>query len=281
MVISKTELTLNGIAEEQNNRFDQKVYLAKNKLSKFQSEFEETKPLSHFTEGIRNGQDFGTGDYSQVETNILYISVNQVSSGILGELYWDDITYLDIDEDQIEVEVEVGDILITRSGSYPGIAWRASQKYLKDYHIVPSGFVQRLRLKQEANIEPEFIAAYLNSPPIKMLTQAFACGKEQLNISQEYIMSIPVPIIPKQKRQSVIKSIGSYQNKINKIQDLMQQIKIKQGDAVVNVLTNEEDPDIDTVDIPQLTTESDSKTTKEWNLPTRRGQRESTFYVSN
>lgn len=101
MVISKTELTLNGIAEEQNNRFDQKVYLAKNKLSKFQSEFEETKPLSHFTEGIRNGQDFGTGDYSQVETNILYISVNQVSSGILGELYWDDITYLDIDEDQM------------------------------------------------------------------------------------------------------------------------------------------------------------------------------------
>jgi hypothetical protein len=281
MVVTRTELSLTDVAREQNNRFDQKRYLAEKIFSNFISEFDEVKPLGQFTESIRNGQDFKTNFYSPIETEILYISVNQISSGILGKLYWDDITYLDISDDQIEVEAEIDDILITRSGSYPGIAWRATEEYLDDYRIVPSGFIQRLRLKNELDIEPEFIAAYLNSPPVKMLTQAFACGKEQLNISQDYITSIPVPILSEERRQTVIEGIEGYQMRIEQIQKLVQEMKIKQGDSIVDLLTNEGVEQIDLPDIPEMSVDSDSGTSQEWGLPTRRGQRESTFYVSN
>jgi len=281
MVVTRTELSLTDVAREQNNRFDQKRYLAEKRFSNFISEFDEVKPLGQFTESIRNGQDFKTNFYSPIETEILYISVNQISSGILGKLYWDNITYLDVSDDQIEVEAEVDDILITRSGSYPGIAWRATEEYLDDYRIVPSGFIQRLRLKNELDIEPEFIAAYLNSPPVKMLTQAFACGKEQLNISQDYITSIPVPILSEERRQTVIEGIEGYQMRIEQVQKLVQEMKIKQGDSIVDLLTNEGVEQIDLPDIPEISVDSDSGTTQEWGLPTRRGQRESTFYVSN
>jgi len=281
MVVTRTELSLTDVAEEQNNRFDQKRYLAEKKFSEFVSEFDELQPLGHFTKSICNGQDFKTDFYSQIETNILYISVNQISSGILGKLYWDDITYLDVEDDKIGVEAEVDDILITRSGSYPGIAWRVTEEYLDDYRIVPSGFVQRLRLKEGIDIVPEFIAAYLNSPPVKMLTQAFACGKEQLNISQDYITSIPVPILSKERQQAVINGVTGYQTRIEQIQKLVQELKIKQGNSVIDLLTNENIEQIKLPDIPKLAVDSNSKTTQEWSLPTRRGKKESTFYVSN
>lgn len=281
MVVTRTELALTDIAEEQNNRFDQKIYLAEKEFTEFISKFDKVQPLSHFTQSIRNGQDFKTNFYSPIETEILYISVNQISSGILGSLYWDDITYLDVTDDQIEVEAEVNDILITRSGSYPGIAWRATEEYLDEYRVVPSGFIQRLRLRDGIDLEPEFVAAYLNSPPVKMLTQAYACGKEQLNISQEYITSIPIPILSTEKRQAVIEGIERYQTRIEQIQRLIQQMKIKQGDSIVELLTNESVEEIDLPDIPEVSVDSNSGVSKEWGLPTRRGQRESTFYVSN
>lgn len=281
MVVTRTELSLTDVAEEQNNRFDQKLYLAEKRFSEFISEFEEAQPLGRFTESIRNGQDFKTEFYSPIETEVLYISVNQISSGILGKLYWDDITYLDVADDQIEVEVEVDDILITRSGSYPGIAWRASEEYLDEYRIVPSGFIQRLRLKDEIDLEPEFVAAYLNSPPVKMLTQAYACGKEQLNISQDYITSIPVPILSSEKRRAVINGIEGYQTRIEQIQKLIQKMKIKQGDSIIDLLTNDDVEEISLPEIPEISVDSDSGVSEAWGLPTRRGQRESTFYVSN
>jgi len=281
MVITNTDLSLDEIAREQNNRFDQKRYLAEERFSEFISQFDEVKPLSRYTDSIRNGQDFKTDSYSPVETEILYISVNQISSGILGRLYWDDITYLDIEEDEIEVEAEVGDILITRSGSYPGIAWRASEEYLDDYRIIPSGFVQRLRLEENAEVDSEFIAAYLNSPPVKMLTQAFACGKEQLNISQEYIKSIPVPVLDKERRQEVVTGVKSYQNQIDQMQELINRMKVKQGDAIVDILSDEDVDIPEIADLTQSEFEFSSLDSESWGLPTRRGQSESTFYVSN
>lgn len=281
MGLTYEQVSLEDVAAEDSNRFDQKVFVAERKFESFSANFDEVVKLGVFLEGIRNGQDVKTDFYSDVETDLLYVSVNQISGGILGEMYWDDVTYLDLPEDDINVEAKEGDVLVARSGSYPGIACAIRGEHLGNGRtIVPAGFTQRLRLRDDAPLTADFLAAYLNSPPVKMLTQAYACGKEQLNISQAYLRQIPVPVLDQDERDRVIQFSQTCSEKMQQVMDLFKEIEKGRGKEVVSLLTDPESTgETSLPEVPSFSVGGPADSDGSWSLPTRRGGREETFYA--
>ncbi|MFW5794873.1 MAG: restriction endonuclease subunit S, partial [Bacillota bacterium] len=213
------------IVLENNARLDFDIYHAEKKFEKFISKFDKTKPLGFFIDDIRNGLDISKDKYTDIDTGVYYISVTEISSGLAGNLTLKDVKKLDINESEIDVKVETNDILITRSGS-PGVAWCANENFTGDQKVlVPSGYIQRIRLKEEVNISAQFLTFYLNLKPVRMLTQAYACGKDQMNLSQEYIKKIPIPIVSKNKQDKLIEINSKINKRISNLYSLLDKYK--------------------------------------------------------
>ena len=272
-------IDMEKIGREQNFRLDHMRYIGEEKFSEFISQFDEVKPFGVYISDISNGQDVSKDCYSDADTGILYLSVNQISSGIFGKLNLADAKQLDIDIKDIKVKVEPNDILITRSGS-PGIAWLATKEFLSQWDIVvPSGYVQVIRLKKDS-INPKFIVAYLNLPPVRMLTTSYACGKDQFNLSQEYIKHIPIPRLSPEIEKEFINLSEGFQNKMQEIYKIAEHLENVYQSYVVDFMMGDSDISNTIFQFPLeeiLKINGADKWKNKWKLPRRRGKLSTTY----
>lgn len=272
MGLTYRKLGFREVAHERNIRLDQEIYIAHEQFSDFIIGFKEVKPLAAYLKDIRNGVNYKADLYSQTaNTGVLYLSVNQIASGLGRYLDLRDAKYLKIDLEDLELVLEPGDIVITRSGT-PGIAWSADPDVLEKWDaVVPSGYTQRLQIETE-HLIPEFLVAYLNSPPVRMLTKAAACGKDQPNLSQDYVTSIPIPTLTKDKQLATVKAVQRYQQSAKRFVELASRLRSYSEWEVVAALKGEHLPAIDIPELSETTTEVDfgSSFGYEVRLPARR-----------
>lgn len=271
MGVTVTELDLKTAGAELTSRIDQELYLAKARFKQFIKDFGETKPLGTLIHDIRNGVDVKQQFYSdETNTGILYLSVNQIVGGHGKAIDLSDATYLDLNPEEIELKVEPRDVVITRSGT-PGMAWMATEEFLTKWDaVVPSGYTQRIKVNENL-VKPEFLAAYLNMPPVRMLTRAFACGKDQPNIGQEYVKSVPVPDIPDNEQLEFVKIQDDLYKKVEEAQRLATYLLDLRAHAGVEFLRGR---DLDIALPKKLWEHSDiskvSEVDDRWRLPRRR-----------
>lgn len=221
MGITWTKLGLKSVGEETNFRLDHARYLGEEKFSEFISEFDRTASLGTYVSSIRNGVDISKDKYTNADTGILYLSVQPIASGPPGKLVLEEAEQLNLDlEGNTDIKVQPDEVLVTRSGT-PGVAWYAEKKFLDKWDaVIPSGYTQRLKFK-EGSIDSRFLAGYLNLPPVRMLTTACACGKDQFNLSQDYLRQIPVPTLSEDRVDEFIELVTEYQKIIQEAYELV------------------------------------------------------------
>ena len=256
-----------------NYRLDHDIYIAETKIkNNFLVNFKEYKPFSIYIEEINNGQDVKKDYYSHGDTGILYLSVTELSNANLGIIDLSQAKQLIIEEKDIKIKVEPNDLLVTRSGT-PGIAWVATENFLDKWDIViPSGYLQRIKLKSGVN--PNFFAAYLNLKPIRMLTTAYACGKDQFNLSQDYIKKIPIVKLSNEKQKDFIDFIYTCNNYIHNIRSLQNsfenQIQTISLDLLYEKIIKNDIKIPKIIDITKKI-HYELKKDENWELPKRRG----------
>lgn len=272
MGLTHTEMDLATVGVELNNRLDQELYLARARFQEYAQVFEASTLLGNLIDEIRNGENISKDHYShEMNTGVLYLSVNQIVGGLGKTLRLDDATYLDLDPDDLDVVVSPGDVVLTRSGT-PGVAWTATEEFLQQWDaLVPSGYTMVLKVREE-EIEPDFLAAYLNSPPVRMLTKAAACGKDQANISQEYVKAIPVPVLTAKERTEFVANIDKFHAEIQKAQSLVRHLLNQRDHYAVDFLEGERQTGFDFPEIqwsPSAISET-GQDLENWRLPKRR-----------
>ena len=272
MGLTYKEISLRDVAKERNIRIDQELYIAQEKFNEFIAQFDKVKPLGSFLIALRNGVDYKASFYSQSSnTGILYLSVNQISSGFGHYLNLTDAKFLEIDLKDLEVVVSLGDVVLTRSGT-PGIAWAATEDVLSQWDaVVPSGYTHLLTV-DTSEMNPQFLATYLNSPPVRMLTKAAASGKDQPNLAQDYIKAIPVPIIPEENQLAIVEKIDHIYEKASQARRLAEGLRLYGDWQVISYLMGENTQNENLPAIPDNlpATKSMEKYETEWMLPARR-----------
>ena len=275
MALKWSKIDLRWIGKERNFRMDHERYLGEKKFGEFISRFDSVAPLGIYISAISNGQDVSKDSYTDTDTRILYLSVNQIAGGLFGKLNLADAQQLAIDLRDIKLEVEPGDILITRSGT-PGIAWLATREFLNEWEaVVPSGYIQRLKLKSNS-INPQFLVAYLNLYPVRMLTASYACGKDQYNLSQEYIRQIPIPVLSQESEQKLVRLTENFQKEMQVIHEATQSLERIYQNSASNFMVSSNEFDFELVreyfkEIAEIKGSAEQDWEREWRLPRRRG----------
>jgi restriction endonuclease S subunit len=160
-----------------------------------------TIKLREFIEKINNGKNVAQEDYSFMETDYVYLTVNNIRK---HEIVFNEIIFLnnDVGSKLEKNKLEKDDLIITRSGTV-GICKLFDLEDEKIY--IPSGYLIVIELKKGVN--KTFIEYYLSLDFVERYIQIHAAGKTQQNISQIYIKRIPMPDVPSNLQEKLVKKI--------------------------------------------------------------------------
>jgi restriction endonuclease S subunit len=183
-----------------------------------------------FIDKINNGKNVSQNDYSFVETDYVYLTVNNIRK---HEIIFNEIIFLN-DEIGLKLEknkLRQGDLIITRSGTV-GICKLFD---LEDKNIyIPSGYLIAIKLKRGRN--KKFVEHYLSLDFIEKYIRIHAAGKTQQNISQIYIKRIPMPDIPLNLQEQIVREIAEFEERLENekqklvsLQDIIEEVFIKYG----------------------------------------------------
>ena len=137
---------------------------------------------------LRNGKDIAKKYYSDYETNICYLTVNNIKP--FEKIQFDNIIFLkeekEIEEIAQKIKIHDGDYIITRSGTV-GVVHKFSfdelPEQFRDKIFIPSGYL--MIFKVDKKYDSKNFIFYLSSKLSREYFEATACGKSQQNLSQE------------------------------------------------------------------------------------------------
>lgn len=224
------EVKFNEITKNYSLRLDTNYYsfMKKRLLYTLKKIKYPTSRFVEFIKNISNGKNINKEDYSLSETKYVYLTVNNIKK---YEISFDEIIFLDENTGKRleDYRLQVGDLIITRSGTV-GICKIFDINDEKIY--IPSGYLIVVKLKDDVN--KKFLEYYLSQEFIENFIRVHATGKVQQNISQVYIKKIPIPEIPNDIQEKIVKQIGKIEEKIEKekqkivpIQEIIDNVFVK------------------------------------------------------
>ncbi len=190
------------------------------------------QPLKKVVINIRNGKDVAKEDYSLSETDHFYITVNNVKKEGFS---FDEKIFLDPEkgESLSKFALRKRDLIVTRSGTV-GMCKMFNLNDRKIY--IPSGYLIVVE-PDESKYDTKFLELYLSSSFGQRYFNVHASGKTQKNISQQEVLSIPIPIIDLNRQKEIIRlvqenievKIEKVESKIESLQDIIDDVFVKYG----------------------------------------------------
>ena len=196
-------------------------------LQKFSN---ERCKLKEFVFEIRNGKDVSKEDYSPIETDYFYITVNNIKE--YGVDFSESIFLNDEKGKDLEgFRLTNGNLIVTRSGTV-GVCRYFDLDDDKIY--IPSGYLMVLNYDTK-KINGKFLQYLLNSTFYNSYLGSISSGKTQKNLSQHFVMNIIIPKIPIDLQNEIIESleknivsrIMKYESKVLSHQDIIDTIFVK------------------------------------------------------
>jgi len=123
--------------------------------------------------------------------------------------------------------LEAGDLVVTVKGQNfkAAVADKAVEGYVISANLIA--------LKLNGRVNPELVAAYLNSPPGQREIHARAAGGIVKGLNSKGLLEIPVPVPPAEKQEQLVK----YLKLINEYGDILEkeQALIEKSEIVLSV----------------------------------------------
>ncbi len=189
-----------------------------------------TIKFREFIDKINNGKNVSQEDYSFVETDYVYLTVNNIRK---HEIVFNEIIFLndEIGPKLKKNKLQKGDLIITRSGTV-GLCKLFDLENEKIY--IPSGYLIVIKLKDGVN--KKFVEYYLSLDFVEKYIHIHAAGKTQQNISQIYIKRVPIPDVPPNLQEEMIKRLAEVEErlkkekqKLNTLQEVIEEAFIRYG----------------------------------------------------
>lgn len=183
--------------------------------------------LKEIIYNISNGKDVSKNDYSPIETEYFYITVNNIKPygfDLSEKIFLED----EKGEDLKKYKLTIGDLIVTRSGTV-GVC-----KYfdLDDERIyIPSGYLMVLKYNDN-KFNGKFLQYLLNSEFYNNYSWSISSGKTQKNLSQELLTNVILPKIPVNLQNEIVENLEA--NHVRKIKESESRLKTTQ-DIIDNV----------------------------------------------
>lgn len=147
----------------------------------------------------------------KTKNNILYIRISDVNP--LGKLDLSTPRYVDIDERTYEkYRVQIGDILIARSGATAGKAFLCRQQI----NAVFASYMIRFQIIKEIMI-PKYLFLFLQSPLYWKQIQEWKVGGAQPNVNAQNLKRIRIPVPPLEIQKKIV---DKFEHVIRKVSEL-------------------------------------------------------------
>jgi restriction endonuclease S subunit len=159
---------------------------------------------------------FEPGSEAYRDEGKLFIRVSSISKfGITDkdEKYLSDGLYRELKKD---FEPKVGEVLLTKDAT-PGVAYAVKEPA---EGIIAGGI---LRLKMKADINPEFLALYINSPVGQLQVQRDAGGSVIAHWKPEQVKSLQVSMLAKPTQQKIADLVRQSHEARKKAKELLEQ----------------------------------------------------------
>ena len=200
----------------------------KTELKKLTKKFGTKKgKLKEFIYDISNGKDVSKNDYSPIETEYFYITVNNIKP------YGFDFSEKIFLEDEKGHELEnykltSSNLIVTRSGTV-GVC-----KYFdldEERTYIPSGYLMVLKYNDD-KFNGKFLQYLLNSDFYNSYLWSISSGKTQKNLSQEFLTNVILPKIPVNLQNEIVENLEK--NQVKKIKECELKLRTIQ-DIIDNV----------------------------------------------
>lgn len=167
------------------------------------------KTLSNITVGLKNG--LSSYYLNNGDTSIRLVNVKDIQN---GKVNVDSVESIKVKETEALVKnrLNKGDLLVTAKGQVFKAA--VAGKELEGYVI--SANLIALTLNDEIN--PEIVAAYLNSPSGQRELNAKAAGGSIKGLNAKTLLEVPVPVPAKAKQQA----LRQYLSLVNEYNDIVE-----------------------------------------------------------
>lgn len=172
-------------------------------------------PLYTLVESMRHGASV-TGA-NAVGGRLRFIRGTEIGPNRIST---DDVIFLDdasISELATAHYVRRGDLLVTRSGTVGNCAVARKQEIGVGF----GSFVIAVQIDAESGIEPEFVAAFLNSPLGQAQFRREENGAVQMNINNGELGRIRIPLFSPEIRETVVKHVEAYNGSLDRAEQLV------------------------------------------------------------
>lgn len=203
----------------------QTCFFSKYQLPAFRKKYGKNgiEYLGQYVKELRSGEYIAQSEYSLIETNYVYVSVNNFSK---GEVDLSDLVFLndEIGEEYSKIKIDEGDLIITRSGTVGSVALFEVPSELSDKIFIPS---HHLAIIKTSNPNDNlFLKYYLSSPFCKEFFESYATGKVQKEITNWSIKKIPIPLNVNKKKmvekfKMIENKIAEKKQKMKSLQDII------------------------------------------------------------
>ncbi|MFE7596811.1 restriction endonuclease subunit S [Streptomyces sp. NPDC057494] len=137
-----------------------------------------------------------------------------------------------------DYRLEAGDVLLTRSGTVGRVALvtETEKGWLHGPHLI------RLRVRADAELDPEYLATYLSASAAQERFQRVATGSAIQHISMKMLGQLPVRLPPLAEQHEIGRTLAALDEKVRAHEEVVRATGALRS-TLADLLTSEDMPD--------------------------------------
>lgn len=170
------------------------------------------------------GYQYTSRKIEELEPGEGNVSVVKVSNIENGEINYNDLVSIDIDENKVEKYfLKENDILISTKGTLIKIGLITN---IGDKKIIPYNNLQVIRITSE-DVNPIYVCNYLNSETGQRFLKSIQTGQIIININKQDLLNVLVPVVDMDTQETIANRYQIISNNIKELKERLSTLENK------------------------------------------------------
>lgn len=181
------------------------------------------KPLKEIA-NVLGGYQYTSRKIEELEPGKGNVSVVKVSNIENGEINYNDLVSIDVDENKVEKYfLKENDILISTKGTLIKIGLITN---IGDKKLIPYNNLQVIRITSE-DVNPIYVCNYLNSETGQRFLRLIQTGQIIININKNDLLNVQVPVVDMDTQETIANRYRIISNNIKELKEKLSTLENK------------------------------------------------------
>lgn len=181
------------------------------------------KPLKEIA-NVLGGYQYTSRKIKELEPRKGNVSVVKVSNIENGEINYNDLVSIDVDENKVEKYfLKENDILISTKGTLIKIGLITN---IGDKKLIPYNNLQVIRITSE-DVNPIYVCNYLNSETGQRFLRLIQTGQIIININKNDLLNVQVPVVDMDTQETIANRYRIISNNIKELKEKLSTLENK------------------------------------------------------